>query len=40
MMNKMYMIKWATSRENLFMPYTNNKGADQPAWSASLLFAA
>ena len=22
---------WATSRENLFMPYANNKGADQPA---------
>ena len=22
---------WATSREHLFMPYANNKGADQPA---------
>ena len=24
-------IIWAVSRENLFMPYVNNKGADQPA---------
>ena len=24
---------WATSWENLFMPYANNKGADQPAQS-------
>ena len=38
---------WATSWENLFLPYANNKDADQPAhlricavWSASLLFAA
>ena len=23
--------KWATSWENLFSPYANNKGADQPA---------
>ena len=23
-------VKWATSWENLFMPYPNNKGADQP----------
>ena len=26
-------MKWATSWENLFMPYANNKGADQPAQS-------
>ena len=31
---------WATSWENLFMPYANNNGADQPAWSAPLLFTA
>ena len=35
---------WATSQENLFMPYVNNKDADQPAyprvWSAPLLFAS
>ena len=36
-------IKWATSWENLFMPYANNKGSDQ--WSACasagpLLFTA
>ena len=24
------IMKWATSQENLFMPYANNKGADQP----------
>ena len=27
---------WATSWENLFMPYANNKGADQPALPCSL----
>ena len=31
-------IKWATSWENLFMPYANNKGADdQPAHLRSLI---
>ena len=28
---------WATSWENLFMPYANNKGADQPAQSLSVV---
>ena len=28
---------WATSWENLFMPYANNKGADQPAHLHSLI---
>ena len=28
---------WATSWENLFMPYANNKGADQPAHPRSLI---
>ena len=39
---RMHMIMWATSWENLFMPYANNKGADPPAiravWSAPLLY--
>ena len=26
-----FQMIWATSQENLFMPYANNKGADQPA---------
>ena len=26
----MRRLKWATTWENLFMPYANNKGADQP----------
>ena len=30
---------WVTSWENLFMPYANNKGADQPAWMRSLISA-
>ena len=30
---------WATSWENLFMPYANNKGADQPAYPRSLISA-
>ena len=30
---------WATSWENLFMPYANNKGADQPAHLHSLISA-
>ena len=29
-------MNWATSWENLFMPYANNKGADQPAHPRSL----
>ena len=28
---------WATSRENLFLPYANNKGADQPLISAFVI---
>ena len=30
------LIIWATSWENLFMPYANNQGADQPAHLCSL----
>ena len=30
---------WATSWENLFMPYMNNKGADQPAHPHNLIGA-
>ena len=30
---------WAMSWENLFMPYANNKGADQPAYPRSLISA-
>ena len=30
---------WAMSWENLFMPYTNNNGADQPAHPSSLISA-
>ena len=30
-------IIWATSWENLFMPYANDKGADQPAQPCSLI---
>ena len=29
--------RWATSWENLFMPYANSKGADQPAHPRSLI---
>ena len=32
-------IIWATSWENLYMPYANNKGADQPAHPRSLISA-
>ena len=35
-MNCRWMI-WAMSWENLFMPYVNNKGADQPAHPRSLI---
>ena len=30
---------WATSWENLFMEYANNKGADQPVHPRSLISA-
>ena len=30
---------WATSWENLFLPYANNKGTNQPAHSRSLISA-
>ena len=30
---------WATSWENVFMPYANNKGTDQPAHSRNLISA-
>ena len=33
----MRKVVWATSWENLFMPYSNNKGADQPAHPRSLI---
>ena len=32
-------VTWATSWENLFQPYENNKGADQPAHPRSLISA-
>ena len=32
-------FSWATSWENLFMPYANNKATDQPAHSHSLISA-
>ena len=32
----MYYI-WASSCQSLFMPYANNKGADQPAHPRSLI---
>ena len=31
------IIIWATSWENLFLPYANNIGADQPAHPSSLI---
>ena len=39
LLQQMHNLKWATSWENLFMPYTNNKGADQPAHPHSLFSA-
>ena len=36
---KSQKYKWATSWENLFLPYANNKGADQPAHPRSLISA-
>ena len=35
--NTDYCHIWATSWENLFMQYANNKGADQPAHPCSLI---
>ena len=32
-------VIWATSWENLFLPYANNKSADQPAHPHSLISA-
>ena len=32
-----YRRIWASSRENLFTPYANNKGVDQPAHPRSLI---
>ena len=32
-------MKWATSWENLCMPYANNEGADQPAHQRGLFYA-
>ena len=34
-----YTLKWAMACENLFIPYANNKGADQPARPRSLISA-
>ena len=34
---RLLALIWATTWENLFMPYANNKGADQPAHSRSLI---
>ena len=33
----LHVFIWATSWETLFMPYMNNKGADQPAHPRSLI---
>ena len=32
-------VKWAPSWENQFLPYANNKGADQPGHLRSLISA-
>ena len=32
-----HLYMWATSWENLLMPYANNNGADQPAHPRSLI---
>ena len=37
--NRAWYILWATSWENLFLPYANNKAADQPAHARSLISA-
>ena len=36
---KLHYINWAAWWENLFMPYANNKGADQPAHPRSPISA-
>ena len=33
----LFILKWATSWENLFLLYVNNKSADQPAHPCSLI---
>ena len=38
-MGKQVCDKWASSSENLFIPYANNKGADQAAHPRSLISA-
>ena len=38
-MTEMSGIIWATSWENLFLPYVNNKGTDQAAQPHSLISA-
>ena len=35
----LHCIIWAKSWENLFVPYANNKGVDQPAQPRSLISA-
>ena len=37
--NLMSWLNWALSWENMFMPYANNKGSDQPAHPRSLISA-
>ena len=37
LLNQNYLCIWTTSWENLFLPYANNKGTDQPAHSRSLI---
>ena len=32
-----HLKKWASSRENLFLSYANNEGADQPVHPRSLI---
>ena len=36
-MDRQFNDNWSPSWEKLFMPYANNKGADQPAHSRSLI---
>ena len=33
------VLNWAVSWENLYLPYANNKGADQPAHLRGLISA-
>ena len=39
LLGRLLTIKWATSWETPFMPYANNKSADQPAHPRSLISA-